>query len=69
MDTGFERWMISSLLHGMYDIWLFIGLSNWAYLQIIMMGFLAFGLGYHSLKWSQYAPPVSKEPARQMDVP
>ena len=49
-------WLISSILHGLYDFWLSIDLDKIAYTQIVLMGIFAIGLGVRTWQESLYFP-------------
>ena len=49
-------WVIAAFLHGCYDAFLSLGVSEWAYLQLFLMGGMTFYLRRRSLEQSRLAP-------------
>lgn len=49
-------WAIAAVLHGSYDAFLSLGVSEWAYLQLFLMGGMTFYLRRRSLEQSRLAP-------------
>lgn len=54
-------WLLASLLHGTYDLWLSFGMAEIAYAQIGAMGLWSLWLSLSNWRHSIYLPPVHRE--------